>query len=274
MSGVCSMVARDRPDDADDGRVRSLTHALLILERLASELEPVSLHELTAFVGLPKSTVHRLLSTLRSRGFVSQEPTTGRYGIGPIAWVVGSRVPRIARLREVARDPVARLREQTGEAVFVTALHDQLSLLVDFVGGLHAVTVAHYGPTWAPAWTTAAGRAALAHRPPAERQHVPDAGPAGVLGQDRLFRDGLAERLAVIRARGWDVERTADSTLEVAAPVRDHTAAAIGAVGIVAPLLRGDQPTDLLLAALAEAAARISSALDYLPSPLMPPLLP
>lgn len=260
------------PDAADDGLVRSLTHALLILEQLAAESEPVPLRELTALVDMPKSTVHRILTTLRARRFVTQEAGTGRYAIGPMAWVVGSRSPVIERLREAAREPLAGLRRATGEAVFVTALSDEVSVLIEFIGGLQAVTVADYGRSWTPAWATAAGRAALAHRSPKLTDRTIESVAGTEPGAPSSAQ--LGRRLAEIRSRGWELERTGEATMEIAAPVRDHAGAAAGAAGVVLPLLRGESPEESLLAAVRRAADRISEGLGYLPQPNLTSAVP
>jgi DNA-binding IclR family transcriptional regulator len=247
--------------NGDDGLVRSLSHALLVLERLAEAGEPVSLHQLTGAVDLPKSTVHRLLTTMKARQFVTQDAGTGRYAVGPRAWVVGNHVPVIADLRQAAREPLARLRERTGEAVFVTALSDRTSMLVDFAGGLQAVTIARYGQPWSAAWATAAGRTALAYRrPPMSVSELQTSVPTGsaLNGTDPVIR------LAEIRSRGWESGPTGES-LEIAAPVLDHTGGAVGAAGVIVPLLRGDPPAEDLIAAVVQAAEHISLTMGFLP---------
>jgi DNA-binding IclR family transcriptional regulator len=55
---------------SDHGVVRSLDRALSILDVLRYSSQPLALGEIAVRSGLPKSTTHRLLSTLEVRGFV------------------------------------------------------------------------------------------------------------------------------------------------------------------------------------------------------------
>ena len=59
----------------------SIDKALDLLELLSDEREGAPLRELAAKAHLPSPTTHRLLSVLRRRGFVRQDPETGRYGL-------------------------------------------------------------------------------------------------------------------------------------------------------------------------------------------------
>ena len=64
-----------------DSSTTSIDKALDLLELLSEEREGAPLRELAAKAHLPSPTTHRLLSVLRRRGFVRQDPETGRYGL-------------------------------------------------------------------------------------------------------------------------------------------------------------------------------------------------
>ena len=72
-------MASDQPGRAV---VQSLDRALSILDVLAFAEAGLGLREVASRSGLPKSTVHRLLSTLDLRGFVIRDPLSGRYRLG------------------------------------------------------------------------------------------------------------------------------------------------------------------------------------------------
>ena len=70
-------------DDSPSSRntVQSVERTLDLLEALA-ETGEVGIAQLSGQVGLHASTVHRLLSTLIARGYVRQNPESGRYLLG------------------------------------------------------------------------------------------------------------------------------------------------------------------------------------------------
>jgi DNA-binding IclR family transcriptional regulator len=72
-----------RGNGEGDG-VQSVERALAILVLLGQSTDPVGVTSLGQMLGLPKSTVHRLLSTLQQSGFVDRH-AGGRYGVSPLA---------------------------------------------------------------------------------------------------------------------------------------------------------------------------------------------
>ena len=57
-----------------ESRIPTNLRTLLILETLASANEALSATELNQNLGLPKQTIHRLVSTLESEGFLIRDP--------------------------------------------------------------------------------------------------------------------------------------------------------------------------------------------------------
>jgi DNA-binding IclR family transcriptional regulator len=66
----------------NDSSVRSVERALQILKNFTKKEYELSLGKLSENVGLPKSTVHRILQTMEAEGFIEQEPLDGRYRLG------------------------------------------------------------------------------------------------------------------------------------------------------------------------------------------------
>jgi DNA-binding IclR family transcriptional regulator len=75
------------------------------------------LSDLSSKLGEHKSTVQRLLSTLQARGFVRQDEDSKRYSLGLKVLQLASITLADMDLREVAREPMQRLGELTGETV-------------------------------------------------------------------------------------------------------------------------------------------------------------
>ena len=54
--------------------------------------KPISLEEVTAHVGLAKSTVHRLLYSMKKIGYIEQNESTGEYLLGAKFFDLGRAV--------------------------------------------------------------------------------------------------------------------------------------------------------------------------------------
>ena len=57
-----------------------MDQALAVMEHLASATEPLTLTALSQHFNLSKATMHRILVTLRDRGYVVRDPITARDG--------------------------------------------------------------------------------------------------------------------------------------------------------------------------------------------------
>ena len=74
-------------------------------------------HEVAAALDLPTSTAHRLLTSLRSRGYVVRA-RSGRYRLGPAAMALGRRASNGA-LAPSLRAALERVASETGETAVV-----------------------------------------------------------------------------------------------------------------------------------------------------------
>src|SRR5919199_1016377 len=88
---------------SDRSVVQSLDRALSILDVLRLSEGDLTLGDVAARAGLPKSTTHRLLSTLEQRGFVARDAMSGAYRMGgKVVTPVGAGPGVRAVLGEVA----------------------------------------------------------------------------------------------------------------------------------------------------------------------------
>ncbi len=103
--------------DNDDGKERlsALDKALAVLEAVSDQRQPVGLPDLSARLGLPRQTVHRLLGQLESAGLVRRDQSRERYAIGPrqsrLALASLCSKNQSAPLRALLQDLVDDLKE-------------------------------------------------------------------------------------------------------------------------------------------------------------------
>lgn len=106
-------------DPDADGSGRRVVGTVFDLLAHLRALEPARLVDLAAASGVPRPTVHRLLSQLVEVGAVQREGI--RYRLGPALVELGERASPERRLRLAARRPMAELAAATGAAVFLSA---------------------------------------------------------------------------------------------------------------------------------------------------------
>ena len=71
--------------------------------------------------GLSRPTVHRILTSLASDGFVDHDAANGRWYLGPELYLMGAIAAERYDITGVARDSVRALAAATGESAFLSA---------------------------------------------------------------------------------------------------------------------------------------------------------
>lgn len=96
--------------------VRSVERALDILLCFTTNVD-LGLTEIAGKIGLHKSTVHRLLSTLEERGFVSRDAATEKYRLGMKIWELSTHLSRSDDPAVILLPAMEKVRDRLGETV-------------------------------------------------------------------------------------------------------------------------------------------------------------
>src|SRR5260370_23462707 len=117
MTSVEMQATPEEKGDSGDGRLSSVAAAIRVL-KVFSEQEPeIGISNLAKRMGLAKSTVHRLATTLVSEGLLEQNEENGRYRLGIQLFTLGALVRRRIDVSKQAVPFLHVLREHTGETV-------------------------------------------------------------------------------------------------------------------------------------------------------------
>ncbi|MDQ3659917.1 MAG: IclR family transcriptional regulator [Actinomycetota bacterium] len=236
--------------------VGSVERAITVLETLASGGRDLGTNEIARLTKINSSTVSRLLSTLASRGLVSQVPS-GRYRIGARLLQLGQASLAGLDLRELARPHLLALVEATGETATLSVPGEQEAITIDFVQGESSVqSIARLGrPSVAHA--TAVGKVLLSYGfkpPPGKlRRYTPST---------ITRRSDLAGEIERAGQRGWaeaSGEREEDLNA-VAAPIVGPYGKLVGVLGIQGPAGRFKPTARRACLPLLLSAARVLSS--------------
>lgn len=204
-------------------------------------------------VGLYKSTVHRILAALESRGFVRQDAATGRYHLGLKALELASVYLTSGDLPAIAYGEMLTLRDEAQETVSLYVRDGTERVRVQRAEGpLTVRRVVGLGERL-PLYLGASGKVLLAWAPAAERARILDV----ILPPD-FDRAGLEAALDRARAQGWahSQEEREDGVSSVAAPVIDRLGRCVAALAISGPVQRFDPERVGTLGARVAARAR------------------
>lgn len=152
--------------------VQSAERIFLVMEMLADNGE-MGLMEISAALGLHKSTVHRLLMSLIYMGYAKQDETSQKYMLSyKIVSMAGKLLDRMD-IMQVAKPYLERLSDLSGEAVHLVAREDNNILYIykieAKVGTIRMVS--HVGMVH-PMYCSGVGKAIMATLPEKELRQI------------------------------------------------------------------------------------------------------
>ena len=181
---------------------QSVRNALRVIEQLSID-GAAGVSDLARQLDLPKSTVQRTLTTLRSSGWLRQD-SRSRWALTIRCATIGRKAVREHAVRPVA-DPVAvELRDRTHETVrYFLVEGDTLLLLGSAESDLAVRPVESDLARTSLLHATAIGRAALATMPREQVQRILERPLKAVTAKTLTDPVALLEEIDATRDRGW-----------------------------------------------------------------------
>jgi DNA-binding IclR family transcriptional regulator len=242
-----------------DGRGASvLTNGLAVLRAFSVE-EPVQgVSEIAAKVGLHKSTVSRILSTLEGEELVERDPTSRRFRLG--LGLIALAGPLLANLdvRRVAYPVLTDLSRRTGETAALMLWDGREAVCVEQVASNHQVKhTTPLGTRYRDAASSSV-QVFLAGLDTFTVRTLLLSGTIDYPGLDEAGLDAFLNRLQEVSERGYALNfgETSLEEVGVAAGVLDHRGERVAAVLVSAPRFRVTQETAATIGEAATEAAR------------------
>lgn len=218
--------------------MKSVGTALRVLSEFAGDRPSWSVGELSARLGLGKSHVSKILATLRTNGFLRQDPATHEYTIGLRALLLGSQYLNSSRLVREALGPMRRLTDSTGHSTNVCVLDRGDIVYLASVEGPLFLDVGFRVGTLIPFHATAVGKLLVAFQDAATIDRI-----VGEKPLDRFTRNTICDpaklkaHMAEIRRRGVSVTRSegTEGLAAQAVPIFGESQAVVAALGFVYP---------------------------------------
>ena len=208
--------------------------------------EPVlGVSELSRRLGMGKSTVHRILTTLQGGGFVERTPDE-RYRLSIKMYEIGLQVAASSELRELVHPVLERLRNESGETAHLAVLSGTDVVYLDRLESPHMLRMLTQIGRRRGAHATSSGKVLLAFGAPADIDRVVAAGMPRLGPRTITSRAMLERALADVRADGYaiSVEESARGVSSVAAPIFGGVGECVAAMSVAGPITR--MPADQL----------------------------
>ncbi len=250
--------------------VPGLLRGLEILRLFSRERQVLGAPDIALELGIPRTTVFRLLQTLEHAGYVVRAESGRDYRLGIGVLNLGFAYLASQELTELARPVLERLRDDTGCATHLCVRDGRDVVYLLRVPGRSVVSSSVGVGTRLPAHATSLGRVFLADL---EAQELAELYAGATLTRHSAHTPGtlgeLTRLLQADRERGYVISEGfyEKGINAIAGPVRDAGGRVVAVINLIARDGEADSAQlhgDLLERVLA-AAAQLSAALAYQP---------
>ena len=185
-------------------KVKSLAKALEVLECFTVKSPENGISEIARQCGLPKSSVHNILSTFQQMGYVNQNEETSRYSLSLKMLQFSRVVVAHIGLEEALMPYMRRIAAELKEIVYLGIPRGtEVVYISSFADGVHAESRSILGEQ-APLYCTGIGKAMLAYLPNPSA-HLPET-LAPFTAETITDAGALSMELERVRRQGYAVD--------------------------------------------------------------------
>jgi DNA-binding IclR family transcriptional regulator len=226
--------------DGQGSTSTSVTKAFSVLDALAHKPNGgASLSEISALVGMSRSTTHRYLTTLEKLGAVERD-AGDRFRLGPHLIELAGAFLAGADLRTESMALLQELANRTQETIHLAVPSGSEIVYIGKVDSPQAIQMYSHIGARLPMHSTALGKSILPFVDADQIEMVIAAGLSARTPRTITSPSGLREELARVREQGFaiDDEENELGVRCVGAPIFDYRQTAIGAVSVSGPTSR------------------------------------
>lgn len=234
----------ETPQNESSGRdtaAKSFRRMAAVLNCFSRTRERLSIAEIAEETGLPRTTIHRITSSLREIGLIDQDGRRGDYRLGLRMFYFGSMVLANLNLNERAHHPVLQLHTLTGEIVHLHMFDGGHMVCIEReeMGELRSTTLTTIEA--APVHCTSVGKAFLAFQSEEFiRRLVASEGLEKRTHKTLATVEDLLADMSRVRERGYstDEEENEIGVQCIGAPIRDSRGRVFASVSVSGPAPR------------------------------------
>lgn len=221
--------------------------------------------DLSLSLGLAKSTVSRLLSTMASEGFVIKDAETKKYRLGLSILNLNTIITSNLEVTRESEPILKNLVEEVKETAHIAVMEDTHVVYLNRVECSHPVQILSHIGRRNPMHCTSSGKVILAYQKENFINQYIENGLEQYTEKTVSDPAKLKESLQNIKEQGYSIssEELRAGVTSIAAPIYDYTGKVNYALSVIGPIHRMDPENPLLIKKVKQAAADISENLGY-----------
>jgi DNA-binding IclR family transcriptional regulator len=247
--------------------VQSVDRTLCILEVLSDYEEGMGITDISEKVGLHKSTVHRLLSTLIYKGYIKQDQVTSKYSLTLKLFELGSKKVEKMNIVSIAQPYIKELMEKTNEVVHLGVREGEELIYVAKVEPQKSIKMYTRIGMRKPMYCTAMGKAMMSEMPTEEVHKIWNESDVKKLTNKTIVDfNELMKNLKDIRMIGYalDNEEVEEGIRCVGAVVKNYRNEVCGAISVSGSIISfTEDKVEYFSKSILEYSNKISMELGY-----------
>ncbi|HKL00874.1 MAG TPA: IclR family transcriptional regulator [Desulfotignum sp.] len=251
----------------DSGNKRNaIEKAMEILLKFQDIKASWGIRELSAELGFSPATVQRILSVLKSYGFVRQDDQTRQYYVGNIFYRFLENLNHANNITGIGRQFMEAVAIKTRETVYLNIIQGNLRICIDTIESPKALKAGMPIGNQSPLYAGASAKCLLAFSSAAfQKEYFAAVAPRPLTDATIVDPDALAAELTKIQTRGYAVslgERT-PGLGSVSAPVFNYRGKILASLSLAVPEIRTRDKAhfSLCITILTDAARAFSLAM-------------
>ncbi|WP_088104544.1 IclR family transcriptional regulator [Halalkalibacter urbisdiaboli] len=250
-------------ESGNEHLLSTVKKALQILQCFSIDEPEKKVTEISASLGMNKSTVSRLLATLASEGFVTKNPETQKYRLGLSIIPLYSVVTANLEVRREAAPYLQQLVTEVGETANITIFQERSIIDILRVNSKQPVQIVTHLGHKNPLHCTSAGKVFLAYQSDSFLTKYFDEELSTTKYSSEP--DEFLNMLQNVKTRGYaiSIEELQEGVATIAAPIRDYTGKVVYSLSIIGPTHRFDPREPEIIKKTKTYAKEMSYSLGY-----------
>ncbi|MGI6161851.1 MAG: IclR family transcriptional regulator [Christensenellales bacterium] len=247
--------------------IQMLNRAFSIIECLGNERGSLGVTEISEKVGIHKSSVYRILSSLTALGYAKKSEPDGKYSLSLKFVQLSSILLGKVELKTEAYPHMQRLANMTRQSVHLCVLHGNEAMYLEKVEAFNLMRMYSQIGRCVPLYCTGIGKMLLAGEPEDSRSRIIKNLQLEPRTQNTITDKTLFEKeIREVAERGYAIDNmeNEEGIRCIAYPIKDYTGRVIAALSAAgnADIMVGAQ-MDMAQKATHRAAQLISEAMGY-----------
>ena len=220
--------------------IQSVNRAFSVLFAIASAEESLSTARLARDIGLPRTTVIRLLNTMQEIGVIAKNGKSDHYELGDKMLALLNDAAGEEQLEVMVQKGMQELSAETGETIYYCIPSGDEVLYVSQINARHAIQMEDWIGRTVPLYGTAVGKLQLAYYPTTQQDAYLSQPLSRFTADTEIDSDKIKEEMKQIYQDkiAWNRCEFEESVFAVAAPIFDKTGQLIGMLAVGGPEFR------------------------------------